>query len=417
MLVEETSRKLSPEQRARRATEKGADRVARRRYQQGCLFIRGKKRKLWVLRYREDTMLPSGETMRVNRSEIIGTLAEFPTRRIAQRIVESKLRPINLGVYRPKTTLTFREFVETQWEPNIFPTLKLSTKRGYAFMLRKYLNPYFGEFKMTEITRQMVQAFVAHLGQHLGPKSLCLAKNVLSKVFSIAIEWDYVEHNPAIGVRLPSLIAQRERIALTPAQIRKLVEGLPEPSRSMVLIAVLTGLRRGELFALRWGAVDFERNLIHVRESVYEGRFGTPKTRSSFRKLPMCEGLEKVFLALRGTNAAPDDLVFVSKNGKTPVRPENVLKRIIHSACVRLGLPKVGWHDLRHTSATLLHAHEPLRVTQAILGHSDLQTTLGYTHVLPGWQREAMKRLEDAVLFPNVPKSEEEPKGENSIIQ
>ena len=108
------------------------------------------------------------------------------------------------------------------------------------------------------------------------------------------------------------------------------------------------------------------------------------------------------FLRLKGTNAAPDNLVFASQKA-TALRPENVLKRIIHTACVRLGLPKVRWHDLGHTSATLLHQHEPLRVAQAILGHSDLQTTLGYTHVLPGTQREAMKRLEDAVLFPNVP--------------
>jgi integrase len=92
--------------------------------------------------------------------------------------------------------------------------------------------------------------------------------------------------------------------------------------------------------------------------------------------------------------------VFASEKG-APLYAENILKRIIHPACERLGLPKVGWHTLRHTTATLLHEQEPLRVAQAILGHSDLQTTLGYTHVLPGWQREAMKRLEDAVLFPS----------------
>ena len=380
--------------------------MARRRYQQGCLYIRGKKRKVWVLRYREDVMVPDGQIARVNRSEIIGTLAEFPTRRIAQRIVESKLRPINLGVYRPKTTLTFREFVETQWKPNMLPTFKLSTRRGYFYQLRKYLIPFFGDHNLAEINRQMIQGFVAQMGKQLAPKTVCLAKNLLSKLFSTAIEWSYLEQNPASGVRLPALIVQRERIALSPEQVRKLIEGLPEPSKSMALVAVLTGFRRGELFALRWSAVDFERKLVHVRESVYEGQFTTPKTRSSVRTIAMCEALEETLRLLRASNAAPSDLVFVSQK-ETPLRPENVLKRIIHPACKRLGLPKVGWHDLRHTSATLLHQHEPLRVTQSILGHSDLQTTLGYTHVLPGWQREAMKRLETVILFPNVPKSNE----------
>jgi integrase len=387
--------------------------VARRRYQQGCLFVRGKKRKVSVLRYREDMMLPNGDTVRVNRSEIIGTLAEFPTRRIAQRVVESRLRPINLGVCRPRTTLTFREFVETQWKPNMLPTFKLSTRRGYFYQLGKYLIPFFGDHNLAEINRQMIQGFVAQMGKQLAPKTVCLAKNLLSKIFSTAIEWGYLEQNPASGVRLPPLIIQRQRTALTPDQVRKLVEGLPEPCKSMVLIAVLTGFRRGELFALRWSVVDFERKLVHVRESVYEGQFTTPKTRSSVRTIAMCEALEEAFRLLRPSNVIASDLVFVSQKG-TPLRPENVLKRIIHPACERLGLPKVGWHDLRHTSATLLHQHEPLRVTQAILGHSDLQTTLSYTHVLPGWQREAMKRLEREIMFPNVPKSNEKGLGQTS---
>lgn len=380
--------------------------MARRRYQQGCLFIRGKKRKVWVLRYREDVMLPDGQIARVNRSLILGSLAEIPNRRVAQRLVEAKLRPINLGVYRPKTAMTFREFVETQWNPNMFPTFKLSTRRGYFYQLRKYLIPFFGDHNLAEINRQMIQGFVAQMGKQLAPKTVCLAKNLLSKIFSTAIGWGYLEQNPVTGVRLPALIVQRERKALTPEEVRKLISALPEPCKSMALIAVLTGLRRGELFALRWNAVDFEQKSVRVRESVYEGQFTTPKTRSSVRSIAMGEALEKAFSMLRPQNAALNDLVFVSQK-KTPLRPENVLKRIIHPACERLGLPKVGWHDLRHTSATLLHQHEPLRVTQAILGHSDLQTTLGYTHVLPGWQREAMKRLENEILFSNVPKSNE----------
>ena len=382
--------------------------MARRRYQRGCVFVRGTKRKVWVLRFREDVILPDGQIARVNRSEILGPLAEIPTRRIAQRLAESRLRAVNQGVYRPRTTLTLREFVENQWKANLFPTFKLSTRRGYAQLLRKYLLPFFGESKLTEISRQMVQAFVAQLAQRLAPQSVCLAKNLLSKVFSTAIGWSYVDGNPVTGVRLPARITRREHIALAPEQVRKLTDHLSEPYKSMVLVAVLTGLRRGELFALRWGAVDFDRKVIQVRESVFEGHFNAPKSRSSVRTIPMGEALKEIFLHLGGKNAAADALVFASRKG-TPLRPENVLKRVIHPACERIELPKVGWHDLRHTSATLLHIHEPVRVAQAILGHSDLQTTLGYTHVLPGWQRGAMERLEREILFPNVPESRVEP--------
>jgi integrase len=387
--------------------------VARRRYQQGRLFLRGKKRKVWVFRYREDVMLPSGQIARVNRSEVLGSLVDIPTRRNAQRLVESRLRPINQGIYRPKTTLTFREFVESQWKSSLFPTFKWSTSRGYDFLLRKYVMPIFGDCGLPEINRQMIQGFVAQMSKNLAPKSVALAKNCLSKVLSTAVEWGYIQTNPATGVRLPTLNIQQERIALTSGQLRQLVAELEEPYKSMVLIATLTGLRRGELFALRWGVLDFERKLIRVRESVYEGHFGTPKTRSSIRSIAMSEVLAEMFRNLRPKDATANDLVFSSRKG-TPIQSENILKRIIHPACERLKLPKVGWHTLRHTSATLLHEHEPLRVAQAILGHSDLQTTLSYTHVLRGWQRDAMKRLEDVVLFPDVPKSENEPERRHS---
>ena len=386
--------------------------MARRRYQRGCLFIRGRKRKVWVLRFREDVMLPDGQIARINRSEVIGLFADFPTRRMAQRFAETRLREINSGVYRPKTTLSFREFVESQWQPNLFPTFKLSTRRGYAQVLRKYLIPFFGDQKLSEINRQTVQAFVASLSARLAPQTVRLAKALLSKVFSTAVEWGYISENPTTGVRLPTRITHRERIALNPEQVRTLADALSEPYKSMILVAVLTGMRRGELFALRWSAVDFERKLISVRESVFDGQFNSPKTRSSVRTNAMGEALEAILLSLRGKNAAADALVFSSRKG-TPLRPENILKRVIHPACERIGLSKVGWHDLRHTSATLLHASEPLRVAQAILGHSDMETTLGYTHVLPGWQREAMKRLEVRLLFPNVPKSQVESEREN----
>lgn len=259
---------------------------------------------------------------------------------------------------------TFREFVESHWKANLFPTFKPSTRSGYTYLLEKYL-PFFGTSNLAEIGRQTVQSFVAQLGQRLAPKSVALAKNLLSKVFTTAIEWGYVQDNPAQRVRLPARIAQREAVVLTPEQVRQLAAELCEPFKSMVLIAVLTGLRTGELFALRWGAGDLERKLIHVRESVYAGRFVAPKTRSSVRTVPMGGALEQIFLCLTPKEVISSALVFPSQKG-TPLCPRNILRRVIQPACVRAGPPKVRWHSLHHTSATLLHEHEPLRVAQAI---------------------------------------------------
>ena len=89
------------------------------------------------------------------------------------------------------------------------------------------------------------------------------------------------------------------------------------------------------------GVVDFERKLIGVRESVYDGQFNAPKTRSSVRTIPIGEALEGILHRLRPENAASSDLVFTSQSG-TPLRPENVLKRNIHRPCERAGLPKAG---------------------------------------------------------------------------
>jgi integrase len=176
----------------------------------------------------------------------------------------------------------------------------------------------------------------------------------------------------------------------------------------MVLVAVLTGLSRGELFALRWEVIDFEKGLLHVREAVYEGIFGTPKTRNRVRRVPLSKFASEVLQGHRGRalRTGPGDLVFACRNG-TPIRPDNVLKRVIQPTCEELKIPRVGWHAFRHTHATLLsELGEPVKVAQAILGHADIETTMGtYMHSVPESERRAEERLAEVVLDSNGPKS------------
>lgn len=376
--------------------------MARRRYQTGCLFVRGKRRKVWVARWREDVIHPDGTAGRVLRSEVLGTLSEIRSRKEARALLDERLRAINSGKSRPRWLLTFRQFVEDLWEPDVLPNYKFSTQRPHRVLLHKHLLPYFGEMQLPEIQPSDVQRFLTEKAREYSSKTVRHLRNLLSRVLGTAIEWGYLQENPALRVKLPAAAPPREVRFLIPEQVGTLLTVLTEPVRTMVLLALLTGLRRSELFALRWKHVDLDRGVLQIRDSVYEGRFGTPKTKSSIRDIPLSPIAVSALQKLKSIE--PGALVFPSRKG-TPLDPANVLKRVVYPACESVGLPKVGWHVFRHTHATLLSdLGEPLRLAQAQLGHSDLGTTLQvYTHAVPESQRRAVDKLE-RVLFPNVPR-------------
>ena len=172
------------------------------------------------------------------------------------------------------------------------------------------------------------------------------------------------------------------------------------------MVAVLTGLRVGEIAALRWSRVDFFRGVIQVRETYSdETGFGTPKTRSSVREVPLSEPLRIALQAHRArcSHADGDAFVFASR-ASTPISPKNMAHRVLRPTCVRLGLRPIGWHVLRHTHATWLsESGATIRAAQDLLGQSDMETTLRvYTHSVPDSKRRAIANVA-ALLFPSVP--------------
>ncbi len=180
-------------------------------------------------------------------------------------------------------------------------------------------------------------------------------------------------------------------------------------------MAVLTGMRIGEILALRWNRIDFLRGTIEVSQTYSDGQFGTPKTRSSRRVIPMSIALREALKLHRRphTTTAPQDLVFTTAIG-TPLSPKNLYNRALAPTCDKLALPRVSWHSFRHGNATLLaEVGGSIKTAQTILGHSDLETTLNiYMHALPDSQRRAVERVA-GVLFPDVPKLTEEQQNQN----
>lgn len=380
------------------------ERMTRPRHQDGCLWIRGKRRKVWVLRWREDLLLPDGSVKRVLRAETLGPVSKI-TRQQARQVLQERLGPLNLGLLRPQATMTLEDFVRVEWKPNAELALKKKSVSYYESQLDSRILPALGSICLCSLSRAHIEGLLSDL-RRKGNTGTTLrgVRATMSTVLRSAMERGYLNQNPAHGIRLRGTGGRAERRYYGPAEIQKLLPELSEPCRTVVAVAVLTGLRIGEILALRWRRVDMLRGTIEVAETFSDGEFGLPKTRSSRRVIPMSDSLRKTLEAHRSrsirTNS--EDLVFTTPKA-TPLSSKNLYNRELAPACDRIKTPRVSWHSFRHTHATLLaEVGESMKTAQALLGHSDLETTLNiYAHALPASQRRAVNRVSE-VMFSSV---------------
>jgi integrase len=371
--------------------------VARRRYQKGSLRKRGKKNPVWELQWWADCINPDGTLGRRRESMILGPASELP-RKQAAKLAQEQLRPLNLGKITPLSDVTFREFVERHFIPNFLPTLKLSTQKKYLTTLKTHLLPAFGSLRMCGIGALDLQRFVlAKMHGGLGWESCDLLRNLMSKVFTLAKQWNFFAgENPASAVMLPEKKPVREKHVLGIAQIQALLDTLREPCRTMVLLGLLTGMRVGEILGLRWKDVDLIAGQLRITQTIYRGTVNTPKTKGSWRLLPLPRPVVRTLMLVRPEPGQGTDetLVFHTRQDK-PLSDTNLLHRHLKPAGHRIGAPWLSWHTLRRTHATMLQlAGGSLKDAQAQLGHTKLSTTLElYTLPVPDHQRAAVENL------------------------
>ena len=386
--------------------------MARRRYQNGCLFKKGKN---WVLRYREDVLNSDGTLSRAHRCVVLGL---FESKKDARRAADSYLLQFNNGTRRPQSAISFEDFWNGYFAKEILPTRKFATQEVYRYIARVHLLPFFGRRRISDITRFDVQTFIG-LKQKLGyaPKTLSHLRNLLSKVFSVAMKWGWLNSNPANSVELPPMEIRREARVLTPEEISRLTQNLAEPARTIFILGLLTGLRIGEILGLKIQDINLSDGLVSVHRNVYRGHIQeTPKTKHSERRVPLAACVltaigQWMVIRPRGT-----EWLFPSEAG-TPYHDRNLMRRGMKPVCKRLGIPPFGWHSLRHTFSTYNgNSGVPMPVLQSLLGHAHAETTMIYTHPLEGAQREAVEKLA-SILFPNVPNLLAEAKCASKLIQ
>jgi integrase len=402
-----------------RIGERGGN-LARRRFQKGRVFLRGKN-PVWVGRWREDEKIEDGRIRRVERSEVLGSKSDFPTKRLAFRELEKRLCVVNDPRYRARPTATFAEFA-SRWESLVLTQHKPSTQATIRSHLRKHLNPFFGRWQMREIGPEEVQRFVSSV--KVSGKT---AKNLFATIqmlWKSARAWDYVAHDAVSDVVLP----KRHRVSrrfYSIEEIQRILAAATEPLYTFYWLAAEAGMRAGELCGLRVDDFDFERRLVAVRQSVWRGKFQSPKSENAVR----CFALSPRLLAhivdfLKRWKPNERRLLFATHNG-TPWDANLLVKRKLCPLLDSLGIERGGLHAFRHANSTLMdRLGVPLKVRQERLGHSDPSLTLGvYTHVVSGDDARIAEQLDallrgaangeekgqaDAILRPIAPKPEKQ---------
>ena len=187
---------------------------------------------------------------------------------------------------------------------------------------------------------------------------------------------------------------------MEPVEVQALLSELRDPFRTLVLLACVTGLRRGELFGLKWADIDFGSGQIRVARSLVDQVEGSPKTLASCRPIPMSADLAAALQGWRNTSRyqGPSDWVFASPlaMGRKPYWPDAALKRHLLPAAERAGISKpLGWHCFRRTLATLLQSSgATMKTTQELLRHANPTITMGiYAQAVAADKREAQNTI------------------------
>jgi integrase len=374
--------------------------MARKRHQQGTLRKRGKREPHWEVQFWADYLTPEGKLARKQVIVALGPVSEVP-RKQARTRADEIVRPYNSGKVSPFATIPFSEFVDTHF-PMSLRVLKPSTRSRYLSTIKVHLRPAFGDVRLCDIHTVDIQRFVLQkFDSGFGWEVCNHLRNLLSKIFNEAKRLgQFNGDNPASSIQLPEKIPVRGTEALSFEQVGQLLQELKEPVRTMALLAVLTGLRIGELLALRWEHVDLDKGNLRVTEALYRGIHGTPKTKGSKRLLPLPP---KACIALREHRercgiTLPEDLIFRSNRG-TAFNDSNLLLRHLKPAGEAIGAPWIAWHTFRRTHATLLiNSGATAKDAQAQLGHASINTTLGtYVQPMPQHQRESVEKLAQLV--------------------
>jgi integrase len=378
-----------------------------RRYQDG--YLRLSKHKAgpgrWEYLWRE--VNPLGTIVR--RKAIVGTAEQYPTASAASEAINGLRVSINEDRNRQRgQNITVADLVDHYKRielANDSVWHAYATRIAYQEFIERYIRPRWGTYNIRQVRTVDVEMWLRQLlrvnGVPLANSTKAKIRSLMSVLFNHAIRYEWLEQgkNPITLVRQS---AKRMRVpdVLEVEEISALIAQLDSPFRLMVLFAATTGLRRSELFALKWRDVDFSNLEIQVTRSIFRQVIGDCKTEGSRRPVPIDASLAADLWIWREAThyRGPDDWIFASCHtyGLHPFWPDIVLAKVIRPAAKRAGIEKrIGWHTFRHSFSTLLVGNgENVKVIQELMRHASARFTMDiYSQAKAIEKRTAHQRI------------------------
>ncbi len=309
----------------------------------------------------------------------------------AEKALRQVMSSIDHNEYQDKD-MSFPKFV-AKWLESQKAQVKPSTLEFYR-NIGNQLASYFEHRQIRAIGTADIEDYMAAKLEKLSNTTVGYHLTVARMIFKKAQIWGYVFRNPTEFIKKPRS-EHKEVEILSHEQIDRLLAVAEGQARLLVLTAVLTGMRAGELMALRWAEVDLVDGKISVIRNYVRGRIETPKSRGSVRSIVIPPML--IDELARAKETATNQLVFTNSKGK-PIEWNNFINREFSPLLKLAELPRGKFHSLRHSYAsTLVAAGEDLKFIQTQLGHSNLTMTLNtYSHLLPGKSAGAGQRIQAA---------------------
>ena len=294
-------------------------------------------------------------------------------------------------------------------------TVRESTYSRDRYLVTNHIKPALGRLKLKNLNAMHLQGlYRERLDSGLSASTVQKIHHVLHKGLRQAVRWNLIPRNPADDVKAPTP-TPKEMHPLSAEEARRLLDAARgDRFEALYVLAVHTGMRRGELLGLKWDDVDLEGATVRVRRTltrIDNGRrlaLGPPKNKKSRRTVRLTERAVEALRShlerqLEDIEALGDlykdqGLVFTTEAG-TPINPSNLRQRSFAPLLKRAGLPQITFHDLRHTCASLLfqkNVHP--KFVQELLGHASVAITLDtYSHMLPGMGGEAADAMGEAL--------------------